>query len=343
MKAAVFKAVGQPLAIEHRPDPIPSQGEVVLRVGRCGICSSDLHMTSGHGVSFPVDTVLGHEYAGEVLEVGKGVTSLQAGDLITALPMTGCGACVSCLRGFPFGCSAMQPLMSGYAEYARASARFAVKLPQSLSLADGALIEPLASSLHGVGMAAIKPDSRVVVLGVGTIGLGAIYWAKRAGAARIVAVGRSERHKELAMQMGATHFLVHTDALAQAAAALLGRPPEIVFECIGAPGALSMGIDVVAPHGTVIVLGMCTVADSMTPCFAGFKSIVMKFSAAYELRDFETAADALDGGAVEPRAMVTETISLDGLPEVFEQLRKTPRGCKVLVAPGSSDDTLAHS
>lgn len=335
MKAAVFKAVGQPLVIEHRPDPTPSEGEVVIKIGRCGICSSDLHMTSGHGVSFPVDTILGHEYAGEVLEVGKGVTTVKVGDLITALPMRGCGSCISCLRGFPFGCSSMLPLMSGYAEYALASARFAVKLPQSLSLADGALIEPLACSLHGVAMAGIKPDSRVLVLGVGTIGLGAIYWAKRSGAARIVAVGRSERHKELAMQMGATHFLVRSEALAQAAAALLGRPPEIVFECIGAPGALNMGIDVVAPQGTLIVLGMCTVADSMTPCFAGFKNIVMKFSAAYELRDFETAADALDGGAVEPRAMVTETISLASLPMVFEQLRKGPRGCKVLVAPAS--------
>jgi (R,R)-butanediol dehydrogenase/meso-butanediol dehydrogenase/diacetyl reductase len=290
-------------------------------------------MTSGHGVSYPADTILGHEYAGEVIEVGAGVSTLKCGDRITALPMSGCGACVACLRGFPLACSSMQPMMSGYAEYARACERFAVKLPRSLSLADGALIEPLASSLHGVAMAGLRPDSHVVVLGTGTIGLGAIYWAKRMGVKRIVAVARSERHKNLAIYMGATHFLAQSEALAQNVAGILGRLPETVFECIGAPGSLSMGIDILAPQGTLVVLGMCTVADSVTPFFAGAKSIVMRFSAAYELRDFETAADALDRGAVEPRAMVTETIPLSGLPEVFEQMRTCSRGCKVLVAP----------
>ncbi len=333
MKAAVFKSVGQPLAIEHRPDPKPLHGEVVIKVARCGVCSSDLHMTSGHGVSYPPDTILGHEYAGEVVDVGAGVGTLQPGDRITAMPMTGCGACVGCLRGFPFACSSMQPMMSGYAEYARVCERFAVKLPQSLTLADGALVEPLASSLHGVAMAGLKPDSYVAVLGVGTIGLGAIYWAKRLGAKRIVAIGRSERHKELAVHMGATHFVVQNEALAQSVAGALGRLPDIVFECIGVPGSLQMGIDIAAPQGTLVVLGMCTVADSITPFFAGVKSIVMRFSAAYELRDFETAADAMDRGAVEPRAMVTDTISLISLPAVFERMRTSSAGCKVMVAP----------
>jgi (R,R)-butanediol dehydrogenase/meso-butanediol dehydrogenase/diacetyl reductase len=335
MKAAVFKSVGRPLALEDRPDPKPLRGEVVIKVGRCGICSSDLHKTSGHGVSFPGDTILGHEYAGEVVAIGAGVSTLKAGDRITAMPMAGCGVCAGCLRGFPLACSSMQPMMSGYAEYARACERFAVKLPSSLSLADGALIEPLASSLHGVAMAGLRADSNVAVLGAGAIGLGAIYWAKRMGARRIVAIARSERHKELATHMGATHFLAGDDDPAQNLAGMLGRLPETVFECVGMPGSLASAIDIVAPQGTIVVLGQCTVADSLTPFVAGVKGVVMRFSAAYELRDFETAADAMDRGAVEPRAMVTETISLGGLPEIFEQMRKSPRGCKVLVAPST--------
>lgn len=332
----MFKSVGQPLAIEQRPDPKPLRGEVVIKVGRCGVCSSDLHMTSGHGVCYPPDTILGHEYAGEVVDVGADVGTLKAGDRVTAMPMSGCGACVGCLRGFPLACSSMQPMMSGYAEYARVLERFTVKLPQSLTLADGALVEPLASSLHGVAMAGLKPDSYVAVLGAGTIGLGAIYWAKRLGAKRIVAIARSERHKELAMHMGATHFVTQTEALAHSVAGALGRLPDVVFECIGVPGSLQMGIDVVAPQGTLVVLGMCTMADSITPFFAGVKSIVMRFSAAYELRDFETAADAMDRGAVEPRAMVTDTISLSALPDLFERMRSSSAGCKVLVAPAMS-------
>jgi threonine dehydrogenase-like Zn-dependent dehydrogenase len=335
MKAAVFKGAGRPLVVESCPDPKPGTGEVIIRVGRCGICSSDLHMTSGHGFTYPAGTILGHEYAGEIVEVGPGVEDLKVGDRITAMPMAGCGACPECFRGFPLGCSAMRSLMSGYAEYARAAESSAVKLPRSLSVADGALIEPLASSLRGVAMSGIRPGSRVLVLGVGPIGMGAIYWAKLLGASDVVAVAKSERQKDLAVHIGATRFLTQGEDLTQRVVAALGGLPEIVFECVGAPGSLGAAADLVAPRGTVVVLGMCMSADSVNPFSAGFKSMVMKFSAAYELRDFEAAARAIDRGSVEPRAMITDTIPLEALPATFERLREKPVGCKILVNPGA--------
>jgi (R,R)-butanediol dehydrogenase/meso-butanediol dehydrogenase/diacetyl reductase len=224
-------------------------------------------------------------------------------------------------------------MMSGYAEYARMAERSSIKLPQSLSLADGALVEPLASSLHGVVMAALRPGAKVVVLGAGAIGLGAIFWARMSGARQVVTIARSERHKELAMQMGATHFFSQGEDLQRQVAAALGGPPEAVFECVGVPGSLSAAIELVATRGSIIVLGMCGVADPVIPFIAGMKSITMKFSAAYELRDFEAAADAIDRGAAAPRSMISETIPLRDLPLVFEQMRTTSRGCKVLVSP----------
>jgi len=227
----------------------------------------------------------------------------------------------------------MQPLMSGYAQYALAAERSALRLPQSLSVADGALIEPLASSLHGVAMAGLRPGARVVVLGAGAIGLATMYWARRSGAARIVAVARTRRNSEHAFHMGATHFLEAGEDLPQRITAALGAPASVVFECIGALGGLSTAASLVAPRGTVVVLGMCMAADAITPFLAGVKGLVMKFSAAYELPDFQAAADAMDSGGVEPRMMVSETIAIDDLPEVFEQLRDTPRGCKILVQP----------
>ena len=336
MRAAVFKGVGRPLVVEACPDPKPATGEVVIRVGRCGICSSDLHMTSGLAYTYPAESILGHEYAGEVVEVGSGVESLKVGDRITAMPMAGCGACLECLRGFPLGCTAMRSLMSGYAEYACASARSAVKLPSSLSFADGALIEPLASSLRGVAMSGIRPGSRVVVLGVGPIGMGAIYWSRLLGAGAVIAVAKSDRQRDLALHLGATQFLTQSEDLAQRLGADPDGLAEIVFECVGAPGALGAAASLAAPRGTVVVLGMCMSADSINPFFLGFKSLVMKFSAAYELRDFEAAAHAMDRGAVEPRAMVSDTIPLSGLPALFERLRQKPAGCKTLVDPGAA-------
>jgi threonine dehydrogenase-like Zn-dependent dehydrogenase len=333
MKAAIFKKVGQPLALETLPEPHAGQGEVVIKVARCGICRSDLHMTSGHGATFPENTVLGHEYSGEIVEVGEGVATLRNGDRITAMPLAGCGHCLECLQGFPFGCSALHSMSGGYGQYLRAAERCAVKLPRTLSLEDGALIEPLASALRGTAMSGMRPGSRVAVLGAGAIGLGAVYWARQLGAAQVLVVARSERHRELAMELGATHFLTQGESLGSRITAAIGALPEVVLECIGAPGALALAIEMVAPRGTIVALGMCLVPDAVNPFVAGFKSIVLKFSAAYELRDFEAAARALDRGAVEPRAMISERISLDELPATFEALRAEPRGCKIMVTP----------
>jgi len=103
MKAAVFKAIGQPMAIEERPDPQPGAGEIVLKVHRCGICGSDLHLTEPGGHVAACDSILGHEIGGEVVALGKGVTKLRVCDRVAALPLKGCGACPACdlrARGF---------------------------------------------------------------------------------------------------------------------------------------------------------------------------------------------------------------------------------------------------
>src|SRR5512139_593829 len=102
MQAAVYKGGGKPIQIETLPDPQPGPNQVLLKVHRCGICGTDLHMTAGHPTfDFPANLVPGHEYAGEIVEVGANVTHLQKGDLITALPSTGCGRadCEACSRG----------------------------------------------------------------------------------------------------------------------------------------------------------------------------------------------------------------------------------------------------
>jgi threonine dehydrogenase-like Zn-dependent dehydrogenase len=331
MRAAVFKAVGQPLALESRADPVPAPGEAVIRVGRCGICSSDLHMTSGAAIAYPPDSILGHEYAGEVVAVGPEVSTLRVGDRITALPMASCGRCAACLGGYPMGCAEMRTMMSGYAEYATVSERWAIKLPDSLSFADGALVEPLACAARGMRQSGLRSGEDAVILGAGPIGLGAVFWARQLGAGRIVVVAQTERQRELAGTIGATHFLTRSEDLGARIAAALGRPPAVVVECIGKPGSLGLALDVVAPGGTVMVLGMCMQADSVIPFFAGIKSVAMRFSAAYELRDFEDAVRALEAGAAQARALVSETIDLADLPGVFEQLRHTHRGCKTLV------------
>jgi (R,R)-butanediol dehydrogenase/meso-butanediol dehydrogenase/diacetyl reductase len=333
MKAAVFKALGEPLVIEERPEPIPNRTDVLVKVGRCGICGSDLHMTEDAFFRVPANTVLGHEYCGEVYAVGEDVQSIKVGDRIAVFPVRSCGHCVSCMEGNPVWCARMQLEGGGYAQYSLADERQCIRLPNTFSLEDGALIEPLAVGLHGVQMADLRPGARVLVLGAGPIGLATAFWARRFGAQRVVVTASSRRRESLALELGATRFLSSEAASVDAVSKACNGLPDIVFECVGKPGLIAAAIEHVRPRGNVVVLGLCTVLDSFVPFTAIAKEARIQASAFYRPRDFEIAADLFDAGVVEPRSMITDRISLAELPAAFEALRHRSHQCKVMVDP----------
>lgn len=335
MRAAVFKAVGQPLAIEQRPDPTPSTGEVIIKVCRCGICGTDLAMSDGSGQTFEAESIIGHEYAGEVVAVGPGVDKLKVGDPVAAMPFTGCGHCVTCLAGRPNFCAQFRGMPGAFAEYTTTAERVAIKLPKTLSLADGALVEPLAVSLHGVALAGMKPGDKVLVIGAGPIGLGAVFWARQLGAGAVAVTAASRQRESLAMQMGASAFVLpeRPEELPQAAMAALGGMPDVVIEAVGKPDMIARAVNCVRPAGTVMVLGFCARPDSFIPAIAVWKEVRLLFGMTYSLDEFEHVARVLDRGVVEPRQMVTDTITLGALPETLESMRQRTHQCKVLVDP----------
>jgi len=334
VKAAVFKGPGKPLEIETRADPVPGHGELLLKVVRCGICGTDLHMTDGHATCFPAESVLGHEFAGEVMALGPGVETFKRGDAVAGLAITGCGRCANCIAGDPMWCErGFIPAMGGFGQYTVVKAFSAIKLPSSLSLEDGALIEPLAVGLHGVALAGIAPGARVLVLGTGSIGLSAAFWARRLGATRVVAASRSDRGSAHALRMGVTRFEPFGEEFAARIGAALAGPPDVVLECIGVPGMLGQAIELVRPRGTVVVLGNCMLPDTVVPALMLFKQVRVQGSMVYSRREFEVVADAMDAGAVEPRSMITDRVSLAALPDAFEALRRPTYQCKTLVDP----------
>jgi 2-desacetyl-2-hydroxyethyl bacteriochlorophyllide A dehydrogenase len=335
MRAAVFKSVGHPLQIETRPDPVPSDDEVVLKVGRCGVCGTDLAMTDGSSQTFEPDSIIGHEFAGEVVAIGRKVARIKVGDRVTALPFTGCGTCATCIAGRPNFCAQFRGMAGGFAEYVASTERVTVKLPQSLSLADGALVEPLAVSLHGVALAQMTPGARVLVIGAGPIGLGAVFWARKLGAGAIAVTASSRRGEARALQMGANTFVLPEQAgdLPQAASGALGGMPDVVIEAVGKRDLIAQAVNCVRPAGTVIVLGFCSVPDSFVPAIAVWKEVKLQFSMTYSIAEFEHVARVLDAGTVEPRAMITDTVALGAFPPVFEALRKRSHQCKVMVDP----------
>jgi (R,R)-butanediol dehydrogenase/meso-butanediol dehydrogenase/diacetyl reductase len=267
MKAAVYPGGGGAMAIEALPDPEPGPGELLIRVHRCGICGTDLHMTEGQAWQFPAGTVPGHEYAGEVVALGKGVEHFRLGDKITALPSLGCGECVAARAGNNVLCHHRGGVLGGFAELMTVPAEVALKLPSTLSFADGALIEPLAVGRYGVRLVGVAQQEPVLVLGAGSVALCAIYWLRQMGAGRIAVLGRSERRRELALAMGADAFLTDPEAVTDA----LGGPPAQVFECVGSPGFVAKAIGQVRTLGQVVSMGFCTASEEIVPAVTGYK------------------------------------------------------------------------
>jgi 2-desacetyl-2-hydroxyethyl bacteriochlorophyllide A dehydrogenase len=334
MRAAIFSGAGQPLRVDTVPDPVPGPGEVVLKVGACGICGTDLLMTSGHGaLQAAAGDVLGHEFAGEVIGIGPGCKRLRIGQRVTAMPVVGCGHCPTCIRGEPKWCLQRRSMQGGYAEYLRTGENACSILPANLSLEDGALVEPLAVGLHGVAVAQMPVGARVLIIGAGPVGMAVAFWARRLGASRIAMTASSTRRAELALRLGASVFVTPSPDAVGAVNEALGGAPDIVFECVGAEGMLDHCVRHARPLGTVVVLGCCSVPDPFLPMTALFKETRMLFAALYSMHEFETCIDALSGGAMEARAMITDRVSLDEAPAAFEALRERTHQCKVLIEP----------
>ncbi|HIO18450.1 MAG TPA: alcohol dehydrogenase, partial [Gammaproteobacteria bacterium] len=167
MKAAVFKQPGTPLAIEEVNDPEPGPDDLILKVKACGICGTDLHWSQGNDPSagwrhLAPGSVMGHEFSGEIIELGKNTRSqFRAGERVVAQPFIGCGSCSACRAGRSYRCStvvtrASPELTGAYAEYTRIGVAETLKLPDNASFHAGALVEPLAVGLNAVKRAGLQ-------------------------------------------------------------------------------------------------------------------------------------------------------------------------------------------
>lgn len=335
MRAAVMQGLHRPLLIETLPDPTPGEGEVVVKVGRCGICGSDLHMTEDPAFGKGAGDVLGHEFAGEIVALGKNAQGLTLGDLVSVIPLTSCGECASCRSGDVAWCDTFGLQGGGYAEYAVTRPNQCIRLPASASLADGAIIEPLAVALHGVNMSGVKAGDKILILGAGPIGLAVAFWARRAGASDVVIQDISDFQRGRAIDMGASAFVVDRDDPIGGAERALGGKADIVFECVGITGLIEQAVAQVRNRGTILLLGLCTKPDTINTFAMLSKEVRLITSAFFTRSEYEAALDVLNAGAAEPRMLVTDVISLDDTPARFEALRTRSHDCKILINPGA--------
>lgn len=345
MKAAVFKAPGAPLAIEDVPEPRPGPTDLILKVRACGICGTDLHWSerkdgSAGWRALEPDTVMGHEFAGEVVEVGSGLRGQwKIGERVTAQPFIGCGQCPDCQAGRGFRCPSGQmrasaELPGAYAEYTRVGAATTLRLPDSVGFAEGALVEPLAVGLNAVRKARLEPGDTVLIVGAGPVGIAVALWCRFFGARHIAISDLVGARAERATGFGATAAIdASREDVGARVRRLASAPPDVVFECVGVPGSFQLAIDY-APHDArVVIVGLCMAADTFFPAKALTKELDLSFAFIYKKRDFEIVLDLLGRDRIDPRGMVTERVGFDAFPAAFEALKRPGDQIKVMLEP----------
>ena len=340
MKAAVFKEVGTPLVVENVPDPEPDPRGLVMKVAYCGVCGTDLHATREGLTTACCGQILGHEYVGEIAEVGaQAEGDWQIGDKVCALPFIACGHCLPCAAGRFFECQdkkvAGVDAPGGYAEFVATGAQETIRLPDGLDLERAALVEPLAVGIHAVRVANLKAGSRVMIIGAGPIGLTVALWARFFGAREVVVSELAPSRADLAVKMGATRVIRPdpsggAEQLLQQFIDVAGGPPEVIFECVGAPGLLQQCIEMAPQRGQIVPVGVCEQPDNIMPFFGLIKELQIQFAIAYTRDDFDTCLAMLAENRIDVSAMVTDIVGLDELPEAFEALRTPSHQCKVL-------------
>lgn len=337
MKALQFQQVGQPLKISEVAKPTAGPGGLVFKVKACGICASDLHAVEIPGLLRP-GNILGHEYAGEVVEVGAGTIGWEIGDRLIALPAKPCGQCPACQSGAQCSQIVMQGfdlrMPGAYAEFATCIGALAMKIPDTLSYNDAATIEPLAVGLGAWKKAQVPAGSSVLIIGAGIIGLAVAKWAKFFGAGDVGISERVPARIARAIDVGVDIVIdasEHDNPVAEYER-ITGRKPSVIFECVGRPMIAKL-IDIAPPNAHLVLVGTGMQPEEFTVVSAAMKRLRMTFAMAYEAEDFPFVQRMLTSQRIKVGGLVTGSVSLDDAPAMFESLSKPNDHCKVLITP----------
>lgn len=337
MKASRFLG-NKTFAVADLPTPHAGPGELVLRNQVCGVCGTDVHIYHGEPGSADVNppVVLGHEYSGEVVEVGEGVTGFAVGDHVTVDPNIYCGHCAYCQNGKKQLCPSMEAIGvtrdGGFAQYSRIPASQAFKLEPTVPWEAAAMAEPLACCLHGIDLAGIQVGDKVCVVGGGAIGLLMVQLAKLSGASQIVLSEPNEKRRQVGLQLGANAALDPTRPDAQEAfAQVLDGGANVVIECVGNVPAVKSAFQFAGKGATVLLFSVPKVdATFDLPLFDVYKK-ELTIKGSFVNPDTHARAVALiNSGKVDFGPIITHRFTLDQLPEAIA-MQMSDASIKVVV------------
>jgi 2-desacetyl-2-hydroxyethyl bacteriochlorophyllide A dehydrogenase len=324
----VFHRLKTPLAIEDVAEPEPRSDEVLVRVGRCGICGSDLHIYQGHGFSPDLGFCVGHEAVGEVVEAGRGVKQLQVGQKVMLSAAVGCGACAPCLAGDVNQCrngmaqcyGLSHRLEGCQAEYIRVPAADfnATPIPEGLT-EDQALMltDNLPTAWFGLKGARIQPGDTVAVVGLGPIGLMAVEGAFALGAARVFAIDLVAERRAIAESLGAV-ALGPENVAQEIAARTGGRMVNAAVEAVGADATIKIALSVVGRQGRVSVVGVNqSPSFELNMAMAFFRGLSFTIGTCSVPEHWPELIPLIQSGRLHPERFVTHEMPLGDGAEAY--------------------------
>lgn len=322
------------LRLHSEPEPVPGPGESLLRVTAVGVCGSDVHWLFEGGIGDARVTrplVLGHEFSA-VVESGE----LQ-GQRVAVDPAMPCGTCELCQLGHPNLCAAVRfaghgAIDGALREYVAWPNHCLYPLPDSVTSAEGALLEPMGVAMHAVGLGGVKPGATVGVFGCGPIGLLVLQMARAAGATQLLVTDKLPHRLEAARSFGADVVLPATDGSesAEVLAATNGRGVDVAFEAAGENEAVEVAIEVARPGARVVLIGIpADDRTSFNAATAREKGLTIMLSRRMK-HTYPRALRLVEKGLVDLRSLVTHRFPLAEYEQAFSYAQRR-EGLKAVI------------
>jgi 2-desacetyl-2-hydroxyethyl bacteriochlorophyllide A dehydrogenase len=335
MKAVIVERPGE-FRVDDVPDPEVGPKDVLIQVGACGICGTDIHILDGEFPPTRYPIIPGHEFGGTVLAVGDQVVGVKRGERVGVDPTLNCGECYFCQRGQGNLCERWNAVgvgdhPGGFAERVAVPERTVYPLPEGMSDASAALIEPVSCVVHGFDMIQPRVGDSVLVYGAGPMGLQNAQVARFYGARVVALIDINPNRLAIARSFGFDVVGSTLDEVRHVAP----RGFDVVIDATGKTKVAEQAFDAVIRRGKLLLFGVCPPGEKASyEAFKIYNQEITIFGSMAVLNSYGPAIDVLAAGAVDTEKMVTHTLPIDRFAEAVELVRRG-EGLKVQIAPSA--------
>ncbi|RPI72893.1 MAG: alcohol dehydrogenase [Ignavibacteriales bacterium] len=322
MLAAIFNSPYNISLVDY-PLPRLEPDQLLIKVGACGVCGTDFHIYEGK-VSAKPPVILGHEYVGEILDLGREVISFKTGDHIAINPNIHCGHCDFCRAGKINLCMNLKALgvtlNGGFAEYSIVPLSQAYLIPKELSLSLAAFAEPLSCCLRGMDQAKIRHGDSVVIIGGGTIGLIMVQLVKLAGAAKIILIEPEIFKQRLGIELGADYsFDPFNERLSDEIKEITGLKTDVIIECVGKSESVELAVKLSSKGSKIVIFGLAPSDHNITLNLQYlFKNEISILNSYLNPYTFKAATDLIIAGRINLQKLITNQTHLKNINNIFQ-------------------------